>query len=84
MPLEGCLLNAKTHDSLPGRHHHCHFQMEELRLSELGDLFKATVSKISSCHLSSTYSVLDTRQRDLCILSYLTVISTLCLPPEAV
>lgn len=30
------------------------FQMEELRLSELGDLFKATVSKTSSCHLSST------------------------------
>lgn len=60
------------------------FQMEKLRLRELGDLLKPTVSKNSSCHLSSTYSVLDTRQCDLCALSYLTVISTLCLSPEAV
>ena len=60
------------------------FQMEKLRLSELGDLLKATVSKTSSGCLSSAYIVLDARQRDLCALSYLTVMSTLCLPPEAV
>lgn len=59
------------------------FHMVKLSLSELGDLLKATVSKNSSYHLSSTYSVLDTRQRDLCALSYLPVISTLCLSPEA-
>ena len=31
------------------------FQMEKLRVGELGDLLKATVSNNSSCHLSSTY-----------------------------
>lgn len=53
------------------------FQMEKLRVSELGELLKATVSNSSSCHLPSTHFVRCTGQSDLCALSHLIVISTL-------